>query len=65
MKNCIPSHLFLDVWLQKMSSCWVSLSDDSLLFSQSLEKSEISVYYKHVHFSATNETILWNNIAFH
>ena len=26
MKNCIPSHLFLDVWLQKLYSCYVSLS---------------------------------------
>ena len=27
MKNCIPLHLFLDIWLQKLSSCYVSLSD--------------------------------------
>ena len=27
MKNCIPSNLFLDIWLQKLSSCYVSLSN--------------------------------------
>ena len=27
MKNCIPSHLFVDIWLQKLSNCHVSLSD--------------------------------------
>ena len=26
MKNCIPSHLFLHIWLQKLSSCYISLS---------------------------------------
>ena len=27
MKNCIPSHLFVNMWLQKLSRCYVSLSD--------------------------------------
>ena len=27
MKNGIPSHLFLDIWSQKLSSCYESLSD--------------------------------------
>ena len=27
MKNCIPSHLFVNMWLQKLSWCYVSLSD--------------------------------------
>ena len=27
MKNCIPSHLFIDILLQKLSSCYVWLSD--------------------------------------
>ena len=43
MKNRIPSYLFLEIWLQKLSSCYVSLSD---WFTES----EISNYYQAVHF---------------
>ena len=30
MKNCITSHLFLDVWLQKLFSCFVSKNQKHL-----------------------------------
>ena len=50
MKNCISSHLFLDTWLQMLSSCYVLLSDW-------LTELKISVYYETVHLSTTNEII--------
>ena len=60
MKNFIPSHLFLDIWLQKLSKWLINY-----FFVNPFIKSEISVYYERVHFSTTNEIIFTKQCSFH
>ena len=67
MGNCIPLHLFVDIWEQKLSSCYVSLIAWLTTISVKIleKKSEISIYYKPVHFSTTTEVIFMKQYSFH
>ena len=55
MKNGIPSHLFLDIWLQELSYIAVRIIKwlINYYFCQSLKKSEISISIS----STTNEIV--------
>ena len=61
MKICILSHVFLDIWLQKLSYLAVTIRNH---FCQSLKKSEISIYQPTCSLLLQPKLFLRKNIAF-
>ena len=65
MKNCIPSHLFLHIWLQKLSSCYISLSDWLTTIFVNPWKNQKYLYIINLFtFLLQMKLFLRNNIAF-
>ena len=60
-KNCIPSHVFVDIWLQKLSYLAARIRN---CFCQSLKKSEISIYQPTCSLLLQLKLLLRKNIAF-
>ena len=66
MKNCIPSHLFFDVWLQKLSSCYVSLSDWlTTIFLNPWKNQKYLFIINLFPYLLQMKLFLRNNMAFH
>ena len=65
MKNCIPSQLFLDIWLQKLSSCHVSLSVWLTTIFVNPRKNQKYLFFINLFTSLLQmKLFLGNNIAF-
>ena len=65
IKNCIPSHLFLDIWLQRLSSCYISLIDWLTTFFVNPWKNQKYLFIINLFtFLLQIKLFLRNNIAF-
>ena len=65
MKNCIPSYLFLDIGLQKLSRCYMSLSGWlTTIFANPWKNSKYVFIFNLLTSLQQMKLFLQNNIAF-